>query len=141
MSTHMHSHKKQITPCKNAAHRVFHLPIHLSSQPRLTISILGLNIFPKSSLDPTISFGIRLTRYAPFCIACCCTAEIPLLVDLKLPAALPGRLPPAGSLIRLGGAKSKAVNVPLLRKSWGEGNTARTSKEEARGVKARTEGE
>lgn len=105
-----------------------------------TISIFGLNCPDKSSRLATNSFGILLTLYAPSLTAWCCIAEMPLRLLLMLPASLP---PPiiAGSRILLGGAKSNAVNVPLFRRSCGDGRTANASKEDARGVKARTDGE
>lgn len=59
----------------------------------------------------TVSPGKRLTRPAPLRMAPSCTAEIPLLLLLMLPASLIVSV----SLNFLGGAKSRLVNVVDFR--------------------------
>lgn len=102
------------------------------------MSIFGRSCDARSSRDVTISFGMRETRYAPSRTAWCCIRDMPERALRMLPASLPPLA--AGSLILDGGAKSRAVKVVDFRRSCGDGSTARTSKDEARGVKARTAG-
>ena len=76
------------------------------------MSIRGLNELTISSLVPTISLGILLTRFAPVRTAILPAADIPERFDRMDPAS--EALAP-GSRIRGGGAKSSPVNVLDLR--------------------------
>ena len=61
-----------------------------------------------SSFVPDISFGMRLTRYAPARMLCTCTADM----AVRLLRMLPASLTPDPWLIRGNAAKSRAVKVP-----------------------------
>lgn len=115
----------------------------------------GFRLSWRSSLVPTTSLGIRLTRYAPARMLSSCLADIALRLLRMLPAseavALEGK--------RGGGAKSSAVKVPDFLSRWlgrhvswrrtdrdstityGLGITERSSNEDAKGRCAGTMGE
>lgn len=112
-------------------------PHHSTLSHLLPKSIVGLRLFTKSSFVPTILGGNLLTRYAPFLTASCWTCDIPLLVLRMEPASLIL----SWSLNLRGGAKSRAVKVPDLRRRCGLGIGARSSNAETRGVCGLTEGE
>ena len=67
----------------------------------------GRNCSPNCACVKTVSAGKRLTLPAPLRIAAWFIAEMPVRLLLMLPASL---MSPS-SLKRLGGAKSRAVNV------------------------------
>jgi hypothetical protein len=72
----------------------------------------GRKVCGIAACEKTMSPGRRLTRPAPLRMAACDTAEIPLRLLLMLPASLIVSF----SLNLRGGAKSRPVNVPDLRK-------------------------
>lgn len=72
----------------------------------------GFRVSPIEACVNTVSPGRRLTRPAPPRIALRLADEIPL----RLLTTLPESLIESGSLNRRGGAKSRAVNVPDLRR-------------------------
>lgn len=74
---------------------------------------VGLSAAIMSSLVLTLSPGKRLTRCAPLRIACNCIAETPLRLLRMLPASL---MESWSRKTRLGGAKSREVKVPDLRR-------------------------
>ena len=80
----------------------------------LVRAIVGRSCDIRSSRVPTTSAGILLTRFAPLRIAILPTCDMPERLERIDPASDP---PPAGSRIRPGGAKSKAVNMPDLRRA------------------------
>lgn len=79
-----------------------------------TRSILGRRLDMMSSLVPTTSLGILLTRYAPLRTAILPAADMPERLERMEPAS--DALEP-GSRKRGGGAKSSAVKVPDLRRA------------------------
>jgi hypothetical protein len=80
----------------------------------LVRAIVGRSCDMRSSRVPTTSAGILLTRFAPLRIAILPAWDIPERFDRIDPASDPVA---PGSRIRAGGAKSKAVNMPDLRRA------------------------
>lgn len=79
----------------------------------LCIFQVGFKLPIRSFLVPTTSFGMRLTRYAPARIACCCRADMAVPLLRMLPAS--ELFEESSPLKRGDGAKSRAVKVPDLR--------------------------
>lgn len=75
-------------------------------------SQVGLRLVAKSSFVPTTPAGIRDTRYAPARMLATWRADVVLRPDRTLPASLL-----FSALMRGGGAKSRPVNVPEVRRA------------------------
>lgn len=112
---------KRAHPFAQSVYTNYPLPCHATAKSPVDGSLyspfrnpqVGLSAAIMSSLVLTLSPGKRLTRCAPLRIACNCIAETPLRLLRMLPASL---MVSWSRKTRLGGAKSREVKVPDLRR-------------------------